>query len=221
MTTDTLTPLYHFPTVVYTIDKPDFLPAVRSVSDHYLAARRAADDPPLDPMWPVQTNGYAHEPALSGFTSFIAQSAWSILADQGYAMNDLEVYFSEMWTQEHRQYNGHEEHIHNNGAQITGVYFLDCPADGCKVAIHDPRYGKNQINLPEADLTKITTASSTALFIPEPGRMYFFNSWLPHSITRNPLTEPTTLVHFNLNVRPVTNKAAGPAPESNPNVTVI
>jgi hypothetical protein len=29
--------------------------------------------------------------------------------------------------------------------------------------------------LPEADLNRITLASSTALFIPEPGRMYLFN----------------------------------------------
>jgi len=30
--------------------------------------------------------------------------------------------------------------------------------------------------------------------------MFFINSWLPHSITRNPTTTPTRLVHFNLTV---------------------
>ena len=146
-------------------------------------------------------------------------SAWKILEDQGYAMNDLETFFQEMWTQEHWKYNGHEEHIHNQGAQITGLYFLDCPANGCKVAIHDPRIGKNQINLPEGDLTKITPASSTALFIPEPGRLYLFNSWLPHSITRNPLDEPTRLVHFNLGTRPASVKRVENQPD--PIATVI
>jgi hypothetical protein len=81
------------------------------------------------------------------------------------------------------------------------MYFLDCPEDSCKIAIHDPRYGRNQINLPEADREKITLASSTALFIPKPGMFYFFNSWLPHSVTRNPKKTATRLVHFNLGVR--------------------
>jgi hypothetical protein len=132
-------------------------------------------------------------------------------------MKNSETYFLEMWSQEHNQYNGHDEHIHNQGAQITGLYFLDCPEDGCKMAIHDPRYGKNQINLPEADLDKITDASSTALFIPTPGKMYFINSWLPHSVTRNPNKAPTRLVHFNLGVRPASLKVV----QTEPEVTII
>jgi uncharacterized protein (TIGR02466 family) len=161
----------------------------------------------------VQTNGYAHEPELAEFTGYIAQVAWTILNNQGHDVANLGTYIQEMWTQEHNQYNGHEEHIHNRGAQITGMYFLDCPEDACKVAVHDPRYGRNQINLPEADLNKITLASSTALFIPKPGMFYFFNSWLPHSVTRNDKKTPTRLVHFNLGVRELPAKtASSPAP---------
>ena len=88
------------------------------------------------------------------------------------------------------------------------MYILDCPEDSCKIAVHDPRYGRNQINLPEADLEKITLASSTALFIPKPGMMYFFNSWLPHSVTRNPKKSAVRLVHFNLGVRDLPAKPA-------------
>jgi uncharacterized protein (TIGR02466 family) len=126
-------------------------------------------------------------------------------------MEHLGTYIQEMWTQEHYQFHGHDEHIHNRGAQITGMYFLDCPPNSCKIAVHDPRYGRNQINLPEANLEKITLASTTALFIPKPGMMYFFNSWLPHSITRNPVKSPTRLVHFNLGVKDLPPKSA-PAP---------
>jgi len=214
--TNTLIPLPHFASMVYTIDKPEFLTPVRSVSKRYLEDRKNSKPKP-DPMWPVQTNGFFHEPELAAFTSFVAQSAWSILSAQGHDMKNLETYFLEMWSQEHNQYNGHEEHIHSQGAQITGIYFLDCPEDGCKMAIHDPRYGKNQINLPEADLNKITDASSTALFIPVPGKMYFINSWLPHSVTRNPNKSPTRLVHFNLGVRPASLKVV----QTEPEVTII
>jgi uncharacterized protein (TIGR02466 family) len=210
--TDILTPHEHFPSVVYSIEKPEYLDTVRKVSQRYLALRKKSE-PKLNPMHPVQTNGYAHEPELAEFTGYIAQVAWTILNDQGHDVANLGTYIQEMWTQEHNQYNGHDEHIHSRGAQITGMYILDCPEDTCKVAVHDPRYGRNQINLPEADLNKITLASSTALFIPKPGMFYFFNSWLPHSVTRNDKKTPTRLVHFNLGVRELPAKtASSPAP---------
>jgi len=204
---DILTPHEHFPSLIYSIEKPEFLEAVRKVSQRYLTQRKNSEPKP-DPLYPVQTNGYAHEPELSAFTGYIAQAAWTILDSQGHDMKNLGTYIQEMWSQEHNQYNGHEEHIHNRGAQIAGMYFLDCPANSCKVAVHDPRHGRNQINLPEANLDKITLASSTVLFIPEPGRMYFFNSWLPHSVTRNPVKSPTRLVHFNLGVKDVPAQSA-------------
>jgi hypothetical protein len=219
--TDILTPHEHFPSLIYSVEKPEFLDAVRKVSQKYLALRKNSE-PKIDPLYPVQTAGYAHESELSEFTGYVAQAAWTILDSQGHDMKNLGTYIQEMWTQEHNQYHGHEEHIHNRGAQITGVYFLDCPPNSCKVAIHDPRYGRNQINLPEADLNKITLASSTVLFIPEPGRMYFFNSWLPHSVTRNPVKSPTRLVHFNLGVRELPPmQAQDPASTTISTATVI
>jgi uncharacterized protein (TIGR02466 family) len=219
--TDILTPHPHFASMIYSVAKPEFLDAVRAVSDRYLEQRRLSEPKP-DPLYPVQTNGYPHEPELSAFTGYIAQVAWTILNDQGHDVVNLGTYIQEMWSQEHNQYNGHDEHIHSRGAQITGMYFIDCPENGCRVAVHDPRYGKNQINIPEADLEKITLASSTALFIPTPGMFYFFNSWLPHSVTRNAISEPTRLVHFNLGVRDLPPKAAAaPAPATPAPATVI
>jgi uncharacterized protein (TIGR02466 family) len=196
--TTTLTPHQHFPSTIYSVDKPEFLDMVTLISMQYLFERKKTE---VNPLYPVQTNGFFHEEMLSDFTTFIAQSAWTILDKQGHAMNDKETYFTEMWCQEHNYMQGHEEHIHGDGNQITGFYFIDAPKDSCKVAIHDPRQGRRLVNLPEADLDKITDASETVLFIPSPGRMYFINSWLPHSITRNASKEPTRLVHFNLGER--------------------
>jgi uncharacterized protein (TIGR02466 family) len=197
---DTLIPHQHFPSLVYSIDKPEFLDPVRLISMQYLFARKNDDQKP-DPIFPVQTNGFFHEDMLKDFTSFIAQSAWAILDSQGHAMKNKVTFFQEMWCQEHNYMHGHDEHIHGDGSQISGFYFIDAPENGCKVAIHDPRQGRRQVTLPEEDLNKITDASSTVLYIPKPGQMFFINSWLPHSITRNPGTDPTRLVHFNLGVR--------------------
>jgi len=202
MTNNTLTPLQYFASPVYVIEKPEFLEAVKNVSNKYLKQRMDTNQPPINPMHPIQTEGFFHEPELAEFTSFIAEASWAILKDQGHDMKNFDVYFQEMWCQEHRKWNGHEEHIHNHGAQITGFYFIDAPEGGCQVMLHDPRPGRMQIILPESDLNKITDASSKVLFNPKPGSMYFINSWLPHSVTRNPIDEPTRLVHYNLTVTP-------------------
>ena len=218
---NTLTPLSYFASPVYVIEKPEFLEPVRRISMDYLAKRKADKElPSPDPMYPIQTGGFFHEPELKEFTAFIAECAWAILEEQGHDVKNLATYFQEMWAQEHQKWNGHEEHIHNHGAQITGFYFVDAPEGGCQVMLHDPRPGRMQVILPEADLTKITEASSKVLFNPKPGSMYFINSWLPHSVTRNPIDAPTRLVHFNLGVQPA-SKISQPAPKTKSSAVIL
>ena len=200
-----------FPSPVYIVDAPEFLPAVQVVANEYLKEIREIKTD-FDPLYPVQTNGFFHEPVLAGFTQYIAQTAWTILRDQGFDMEDKGTYFREMWAQEHNQYQGHDEHIHTHGDQISGFYFIDAPKGASAVAIHDPRAGKVQINLEENNKAVVTDASSVALFIPKPGQMFFINSWLPHSITRNPSTSSTRLVHFNLTVGPAPKTTGNAAP---------
>jgi uncharacterized protein (TIGR02466 family) len=127
-------------------------------------------------------------------------------------MTNRGTYIREMWAQEHAQYQGHDEHVHTHGDQISGFYFVDAPAGASAVAIHDPRAGKLQINLEETDKAVVTDASPSALFIPKPGQMFFINSWLPHSVTRNPSINPTRLVHFNLTVGPAPKTVGNTAP---------
>ena len=200
-----------FPSPVYIVDAPEFLPAVTVVASEYLKDIKTAKTD-FDPLYPVQTDGFFHEPVLADFTQYIAQTAWTILRDQGFAMTDLGTYFREMWAQEHNQYQGHDEHVHTHGDQISGFYFIDAPEGASTVAIHDPRAGKLQINLEETNKAVVTDASPSALFIPKPGQMFFINSWLPHSVTRNPSVNPTRLVHFNLTVGPAPN-TGNTAPE--------
>ena len=201
-----------FPSPVYIVDAPEFLPAVQVVANEYLKDIKAAKTD-FDPLYPVQTDGFFHEPVLAEFTQYIAQTAWTILRDQGFDMTDRGTYFREMWAQEHNQYQGHDEHIHTHGDQISGFYFFDAPEGASTVAIHDPRPGKLQINLEETEKAVVTDASASAVFLPKPGQMFFINSWLPHSVTRNPTANPTRLVHFNLTVGPAPKTVGNAAPE--------
>jgi len=189
---------YHFGSPVYTIERPDFLAAVSAVSEELLAKQENL----VDEIYPaVMSVSYYDDPRVAEFSTFIGMSAWNILADQGYAMADKNVMFTEMWTQEHHKHSAMEQHTHGYGAQIVGFYFLEVPEGSSRVVFHDPRIAKTMIDLPQGDVSQATVASSMINFEPKPGLIIFSNAWLAHSFTRHASEKPIKFVHFNLTVQ--------------------
>lgn len=190
---------YHFPCPIYLIERPDFLDAVREVSEENLIAQRK--ERALDEIYPVcQSVSYYADPRMASFTEFVGSTAWNILNEQGYAMQDKAVEFTEMWTQEHHRHSAMDTHVHGFGSQIVGFYFLETPENCSRPVFHDPRAGKVQIDLPEQDIRVATAASKMINFDPKPGLMLFANAWLAHSLTRHSADQPIKFVHFNLSV---------------------
>ena len=190
---------YHFPCPIYVIERSDFLEMVNVVSEEALEVQRKERD--LNEIYPLyMTGSYFADPRMVEFTEFIGATAWNILNEQGYAMQDKAVSFTEMWTQEHYKHSAMDAHVHGFGSQISGIYFLDTPKDCSHVVFHDPRAGKVQIDLPEQDMSVATPASKMINFAPKPGMMIFANSWLAHSFTRHAAELPIKFVHFNLTV---------------------
>ena len=191
---------YHFPSAIYLIERPDFIESVMEVSEESLNRHR--EERELDEIYPVlMSDSYYADPRLAGFSEFIGATAWNILNEQGYAMQDKVVSFTEMWTQEHHKHSSMEQHVHGFGAQIVGFYFLEVPENASRAVFHDPRAGKVQIDLPEQDPNNATLGSKMINFEPKPGLMIFANSWLPHSFTRHGSDKPIKFVHFNLAVQ--------------------
>jgi uncharacterized protein (TIGR02466 family) len=190
---------HHFPCPIYLIERPDFLEVVNTVSEEALEVQRKERD--LNEIYPVyMTGNYFGDPRMAGFSEFVGATAWNILNEQGYAMQDKAVQFTEMWTQEHHKHSAMDAHVHGFGSQIVGFYFLETPEDGSRVVFHDPRAAKVQIDLPEQDMGMATPASKMINFTPKPGMMIFANSWLMHSFTRHAADLPIKFVHFNLTV---------------------
>jgi uncharacterized protein (TIGR02466 family) len=190
----------YFPSLIYTVDRTDFLATVNQVSERFLAQKRSSET--IDAAYPVlMTDNYFDAPELSSFLEFIGSSAWSILAEQGYAMQDKAIVFTDMWTQEHHKHSIMEQHAHGNGAQIIGFYFLEVPDTDARLAFHDPRIGKLFVDLPETDQDQVTVASKAVNFVPKPGLMVFANAWLAHSLTKHVSEQPLKFVHFNLTVQ--------------------
>lgn len=203
-----LNPEAHFSSVIYTIQKPEFLDDVNVAADGLLQRAKAAVS--LNEVYPVyMTESLSGNPQTAALEQFIAKSSWAILNDQGYRMDDYMAYVSEFWAQEHHKHSGMDQHVHPHGVVLSGFYFLKAPENGCMAEIHDPRPGKVQASLPPRDLSKVTAANNSLLIKPVPGMVVFTNSWLPHSFTRNASDEPVTFIHFNVSVR-LADKPAGP-----------
>ena len=202
---------FHFPCPIYLIERPDFLESVTEVSEESLAAQHK--ERPLDEIYPVMMSGnYYADPRIAKFSEFVGATAWNILNEQGYAMQDRVVSFTEMWTQEHHKHSAMEQHVHGYGSQVVGFYFLEVPEGSSRVVFHDPRAGKALIDLPEQDPNAATIASKMINFEPKPGLLIFANSWLAHAFTRHAADKPIKFVHFNLTVQMAQHAHSCPAP---------
>lgn len=189
---DQLQETYLFPSIVYSVDKPEFLDAVFGISSKYLAQKSSVID-----QFVTMTADFSHEPEIEGFAQYVSQTAWNILDSQGYDMSRLVTYFQEMWTQLHSQYSGMDQHIHGSNAQISAFYFLAVPENSSSMVIYDPRPAKVVTALPMKD---DAIARQQLMFRPKVGMLVFTPAWLPHSFTRHMSTDLMQFVHMNLSV---------------------
>lgn len=202
---------FHFPCPIYLIERPDFLKSVSAVSEESLKTQHEAKQ--LNDIYPVVMSGsYFGDPRITEFSEFVGSTAWNILNEQGYAMHDKVTTFTEMWTQEHHKHSGMEQHVHGYGAQIVGFYFLEVPENSSRLVFHEPRAGKELIDLPEQDVGSATISSKMINFEPKPGLLVLTNAWLAHSFTRHAADKPIKFVHFNLAVQMAQPVHACPSP---------
>jgi uncharacterized protein (TIGR02466 family) len=195
----------HFASNIYFFDAPQFLSAVKEIADNELSKLRV-----VDKMFPILQTGTLFDSKVSDFATYVAQTAWNILNDQGYDMDNYSTVLEEMWAQQLNMRGMHVEHVHTMGAQISGFYFLETPENSSKPFFNDPNHAKRQINLPQRDESKITAASTAVNYDVTPGQLILFNSWLPHGFGPNASSKPFKFVHFNVNVYPVHNHIAPP-----------
>ena len=191
--------LHYFATPVYITQQPQFLEVVKAIAADSIAQVHGDKKP--DKIHPVRMSGnMLQDERIAPFAEFIANTAWNILASQGFAMAGFSTSFTELWCQEHYQTSSMEYHTHPGGNFLVGFYFLDVPDGAPPVVIHDPRPGRVMLSLPEADPSQATLSSTMINFKPQPGMVMFAPAWLAHSFGRNASKKPFRFVHFNLTV---------------------
>lgn len=220
-----------FPSSIYYTIKTEFFEDVLAVSNEALEEVKK-NRPDHNEIYPVyQSGSLLKDDRMNKFCEYVGSTAWNILQSQGYAVDHIRTVFQEMWCQEHLKYSGHEEHVHGHGSQLVGFYFLETPENCSNIVLHDPRPAKKQIGMYQQDFFEKTYASDMINFTPEPGLLFFANSWLPHSFSRNASDQPMKFVHFTIGItaaeqgilssEPKHKNKRRKRPAPNPNVEII
>ncbi|NDB81964.1 MAG: hypothetical protein EB127_04380 [Alphaproteobacteria bacterium] len=180
-----------FPSAVFRLTQSEDLSVTKKLLKTYISQVKPNE-------WNVCQSESMFDDRLSNLFTTISTSSYNMLLDQGYDMTNKQTRISEIWGQEFRRSGQHIEHIHSDGAQITGFYFVSVPANSSLPLLFDPRPGKKQISMRESDPKAVTFASPQVVFEIKAGDLMLFNSWLPHGFTRHESDEPLQFLHFNV-----------------------
>ena len=190
---------YHFASPVFRYQKTEFLNSVKSVFNEYVDREKVKKD--LNNPYPgIMTESLSKDERIEPFLKYVSDISWDVLNKQGYDMDLFYTDASEMWGQYHPFSSSMDKHSHGQGSYLTGFYFLDTPENSSTMLIHDPCLTKSIINLPIRQTENLTNAFPTVFYNPKPGDLFFTNSWIEHSFTRNASQLPYNFIHINVKV---------------------
>jgi len=187
-----------FPSAVGSLSLPEYVVPATAVLKEKVSTQQPN-------VWNVYQTEALYDERLDGLLTRIAQESFSMLSEQGYNMQNVQARVSEFWGQEFRNTGQHIEHVHTSGSQITGFYFVEVPPNSAMPMVFDPRQGKRQINMPQANIEQVTYASEQIYMGVVPGDLILMNAWLPHGFTRHQSDQPFRFIHFNVVVEFINN----------------
>ena len=204
----------YFSCPIYWMDKPEWVKKLNKASDPYIKKAAKNNKKQIDERTKKYGNkgdhGMVHhstslinDPKFADLQEWIIATANNLLIEQGYDLSGYQVFLTEMWVQEFSKLGGghHTLHTHWNG-HMSGFYFLKASDATSRPVFEDPRPGRLMNLLPEKDKTKLTLATSQINYGVKPGRLIFFNSFMPHLYSVDNGYEPFRFIHWNLQAIP-------------------
>ena len=196
------------------MDKPEWVKKLNKASDSYIKKAIKNNKEHLDERTKKYgdkgDHGMAHhstslinDPKFADLQNWILATAYNLLDEQGFELKGHQLFLTEMWVQEFSKLGGghHTLHTHWNG-HMSGFYFLKASDATSRPVFEDPRPGRQMILLPDKDKTKVTLATSQINYTVKPGRLIFFNSFMPHLYSVDNGYEPFRFIHWNIQAIP-------------------
>ena len=204
----------YFTCPIYFMDKPEWVKKLNKASDSYIKKAIKNNKEHLDERTKKYgdkgDHGMAHhstslinDPKFADLQNWILATAYNLLDEQGFELKGHQLFLTEMWVQEFSKLGGghHTLHTHWNG-HMSGFYFLKASEATSMPVFEDPRPGNVMNLLPEKDKSKISLASSQFHYTVKPGRLIFFNSFMPHLYSVDNGYEPFRFIHWNIQAIP-------------------
>ena len=204
----------YFKCPVYWFDKPEWIEPLNKASDKYIQQAKKNNTKVIKERNKKMGNkgdqGMVHhstsligDPNFKIIQNYIGATAYNLLTEQGFDLKNHQIFITELWVQEFAKDGGghHTLHTHWNG-HISGFYFLKASNKTSRPIFEDPRPGRMMNLLPMKDASKITDSSHQVNYDAKPGRLIFFNSYLPHMYAVDHAYEPFRFIHFNIQAFP-------------------
>ena len=133
------------------------------------------------------------------FNEYVTIRSLEVLDHIGYDLKEYVLKLTSVWVQEFAEKGGghHEGHIHSD-SHLSGFYFLKCSDKTSFPIFHDPRPGKEMIQLPLKNMEDISLGSELINNKPKPGTFIIFPSFLKHQFSLDFGIEPFRFIHFNI-----------------------
>tara|TARA_R100001530_G_scaffold38055_1_gene29473 strand:+ start:154 stop:936 length:783 start_codon:yes stop_codon:yes gene_type:complete len=209
-----LTTEHYFSSPIYFTDKPAWVKSFNTASDAYIKQARLNNLKAIkernkkfgnkgEHPWVHHSTTLINDPQFKVLQDYIGATAWNLLDGQGFDLSNHTIFITELWVQEFSKNGGghHTLHTHWNG-HISGFYFLKASDKTSMPVFEDPRAGNMMNLLPQKDPSQITLASHQVNYKVKPGRLIFFNSYLPHMYSVDSGYEPFRFIHFNIQALP-------------------
>ena len=204
----------YFSCPIWWADEPKFVKKLNKVSDSYIETAKKNLKKDIDKrnkkfgnkgdMGHVfHSTSLIGDPKFKDLQNYVGATSYNLLTEMGFDLTDYLVFTTEMWVQEVAKNGGghHTLHTHWNG-HMSGFYFLKASDATSRPVFEDPRPGRQMILLPEKDKTKVTLATSQINYTVKPGRLIFFNSFMPHLYSVDNGYEPFRFIHWNIQAIP-------------------
>ena len=198
---------HYFTSPIYWIDKPEWVKSFNTASDSYIKQARLNNLEEIkkrnkkfgnkgEHAWVHHSTTLLGDPQFKDLQAYIGATAWNLLDGQGFDLSNYTIFITEFWVQEFGKDGGghHTLHTHYNG-HISGFYFLKASEKTSLPIFEDPRPGHVMNLLPQKDPSQVN-------YIAKPGRLIFFNSYLPHMYAVDNGYEPFRFIHFNIQAVP-------------------
>jgi len=190
-----------FPVSIALFDLNEDLQAVtRAKVMDYLATARARQDVTVSPIESVETSYFTDRSVIED--AGLDELKREVIACgeefiRWFGVADYRLELERSWINLFRPGMQESEHSHE-GSVLSGVYYIDAPDHCGELVFQDPIGARRAHRAFTRTNANTQQAAMQIAYAPRPGRLLFFESWMPHAVAGNKSDKTRISIAINL-----------------------